>query len=112
MKKALKKFKKTDALGEKIRLTYKGEMTYKTYVGAFFTMFQRVAITIYIIYELYLLFMIAHPVESTTYRLNDYDAYQPIMIKDYDFQIALGFNETLDESYGTVKAYQVKYFTN
>ena len=74
-----------DALGEKIRLTYKGEMTYKTYVGAFFTLLQRAVLIIYIIYELYLLITVAHPIESTTYRLDNFEVFEPISLRETGF---------------------------
>ena len=71
-------------------------MTYKTYIGAFFTLLQRSVLIIYIIYELYLLVTVAHPIESTTYKMVDFEDYEPLLLKDGGFQVAIGFNETLD----------------
>ena len=73
LSKGFKQFKSIDRLGEKIRFTYKGEKTYKTYIGAVLTLIQTTILLTYIIYEIYTVINRIHPIESTTFEKIDFE---------------------------------------
>jgi len=59
-----KKWKSMDMYGEKVHLLYKGNASYKTSVGAFFTLLVRMIIISFLVYECFLLFTYKHALHS------------------------------------------------
>lgn len=50
-----------DVFGEHVEFTYKGKSTYQTNIGAVVSIFVKIILVIFIIYEFYVIFSRKHP---------------------------------------------------
>ena len=71
--KASSSFKSLDVYGERIEFTYKGQKTYQTILGAFFSIIFRVLVISFLCYELLILFTRSHTVTSTYKEIVNFD---------------------------------------
>ena len=68
-------FKSLDVYGERIEFTYKGQKTYQTVLGAFFSILYRVLVICFLCYELLILFTRAHTLTSTYKEIVNFDTF-------------------------------------
>ena len=76
-----------------MEFTFKGHKRYKTILGGVFSLMQRVVLTIFIVYEFYLLYSRKHPITATKYKMLDLDKLDPVTPRDYGFEIAFKLEE-------------------
>jgi hypothetical protein len=50
-----------DVFGEQVHLTFKGKRSYQTSIGALFSVFIKMILTLYIVFELYVIYTRKHP---------------------------------------------------
>ncbi|CDW83701.1 UNKNOWN [Stylonychia lemnae] len=106
----LQKWKSQDVYGRKVEFTYKGQKRYKTLLGATFTFMQRVIITVFIVYQLYMAISRKHPITHTKPMVQSYDSmgsFNPLE-KGFDIGFKLiGDNiDQFDFTYGKIRAIQ------
>ncbi|CDW88989.1 UNKNOWN [Stylonychia lemnae] len=109
-------WKSQDIYGKKVEFTYKGHKRFKTLLGATFTFIQRVIITIFIVYQLYMLYSRKHPITHSKPMILDYDQMVEFNLRDKGFD--LGFKlegdnlELMDMTYGEIIAEQQINYKN
>lgn len=62
-------YRSFDVFGERVELTFKGKRSYQTDIGAFVSILIKLVLTIFIFYELYVIFARKHPRVSVKYAL-------------------------------------------
>lgn len=93
--KAFSFFKSQDLFGESVQITFKGKAHFKTAYGAFFSVFIKIIMVIFIIYEIYIIATRKHPVVSIKEVLNNMDDTHDGMAPfHYGFDIAVGLLTT------------------
>lgn len=89
-------FKSQDVFGEQVHFTFKGKRSYHTSIGAFVSIFVKIILVAFIIYEFYIIFSRKHPLVYTKYAItpNSIDPTLPennLNPTERGFDIALGF---------------------
>jgi hypothetical protein len=54
-------WKSQDVFGEKVQLTFKGKRSYQTNIGALFSVAIKIILSLFIVYEMYVIFARKHP---------------------------------------------------
>ncbi|CDW72606.1 UNKNOWN [Stylonychia lemnae] len=97
LQRAVKNWKNQDVYGRKVEFTYKGSRRYKTLLGATFTFGQRVAISIFIIYQFYMLALRLHPNTHIKQKVSTLDGVD---------------NGIPDQTYGSIHAQSIVQLTD
>ncbi|CDW73325.1 UNKNOWN [Stylonychia lemnae] len=108
--------KSQDVYGRKVEFTYKGQKRYKTLLGAIFTLAQRVVISIFIIFQLYLLISKKHPRTHTKNLIQGNDNMSKINLWQQGFDIGFKLqgqdSHLFDETFGSFRAEMIRTITN
>mmetsp|Transcript_15267 Transcript_15267/g.11098 ORF Transcript_15267/g.11098 Transcript_15267/m.11098 type:complete len:135 (-) Transcript_15267:1302-1706(-) len=99
-----------DIYGEQVRLTYKGEDTFKTSVGSFVSLLLIFVLLSYGIFRFYLLVTLQDSDFNGFDYLIDLNEAGEFRPQDMGFDVAIGFSKDLDPAYGYITAKHVRFY--
>lgn len=94
------KYKSVDLFGQGVSLTWNGEDTFKTTVGASLSWLIMAVMAAYTFYRLYYMAARLNPTITKTSLIKGPDEDLPFSPQEKGFDFAFGLNNPLDPSYG------------
>lgn len=94
------RYKSVDLFGQGVSLTWNGEDTYKTAIGATLSWAILAVMAAYSIYRLYYMITLQNPTISKTSLIKTLEEDVPWKPQDTGFDFAFGLNSPIDPSYG------------